>query len=429
MELKEAFKSLKEHNPDESDTAFRAALALKEKLERTGGFYQADPIEMNARFNYEFAVRNWGEWETPYEAEDEEDYDWQQLSNRSWNLLGDIIDEIKRRFNVKIRAQAGEKNWLYFEVESNLDEALDEGEDLYTITGYGSISNQKDSAHDLGSAKERAGKMLKDRFIKRVDVSHLGNVVWTKRNLAFAEATNDSLKITNIRINDRWLYDTQRGGIAVAANVNGVDMVFPFMPFFQYAPKGMDCDECVLTTMDKYGMYDHSASRISHIAEGGGYRTYALAIWERVLKSKPKQNQKDFRFTGQYYSTEPIKAEFKNQLQRLYNEGALTDKFLKAIGLERQPIDEAKEDVPDTHEEQMDFLAKDEDEAINGYEEVIAKTDNEHLAAELEHIKDEEEAHKAFLEIAKEDPDATYEHPEHEEEETLEEDTVKQGNK
>jgi len=78
-------------------------------------------------------------------------------------------------------------------------------------------------------------------------------------------------------------------------------------------------------------------------------------------------------------------------------------------------VEEAKEEeVPETHEGQMDFLAKDEDEAIEGYDEVIEKTDNEHLAGELEHIRDEEIAHKEFLEIAKENPNATYEHAEEE---------------
>ena len=73
-------------------------------------------------------------------------------------------------------------------------------------------------------------------------------------------------------------------------------------------------------------------------------------------------------------------------------------------------------EIPETHEGQMDFLAKDEDEAIKGYDEVIEITDNEHLAGELEHIRDEEIAHKEFLEKAKKDTDADYEHEEHEEE-------------
>ena len=71
---------------------------------------------------------------------------------------------------------------------------------------------------------------------------------------------------------------------------------------------------------------------------------------------------------------------------------------------------EDKEDIPETHEGQMDFLAKDEDEAIKGYKEVIKMTKNKHLAKQLNHIEDEEVAHKEFLELAKENPDATYEH-------------------
>lgn len=73
--------------------------------------------------------------------------------------------------------------------------------------------------------------------------------------------------------------------------------------------------------------------------------------------------------------------------------------------------DSEYDDVPLDFEDQMDYLAKDEDEAIEGYEKVIDKVEDEHVAAELEKIKTEEEAHKDFLEVVKEDPTAEYVEP------------------
>ena len=70
----------------------------------------------------------------------------------------------------------------------------------------------------------------------------------------------------------------------------------------------------------------------------------------------------------------------------------------------------------ETFEEQMDFLAADEQEAIDGYDKVLALVKDEHVKEQLEHIKEEEVAHKEFLEAVKEDPSLVYEDPGHEEE-------------
>ena len=62
----------------------------------------------------------------------------------------------------------------------------------------------------------------------------------------------------------------------------------------------------------------------------------------------------------------------------------------------------------------LDFLAKDEEEAIEGYDKVIEELDEEEdkdLIVQLKKIRDEEQAHLDFLNKAKEDPDAEYEDP------------------
>ena len=75
-----------------------------------------------------------------------------------------------------------------------------------------------------------------------------------------------------------------------------------------------------------------------------------------------------------------------------------------------------------TFDDQMDYLAKDEDEAIKGYKKVIKKVDNSNVKSQLKKIETEEKAHKDFLTKVKKNKDIKYTEP-------LEEDTVKQGNK
>ena len=69
-------------------------------------------------------------------------------------------------------------------------------------------------------------------------------------------------------------------------------------------------------------------------------------------------------------------------------------------------------DLPDTFEGKIDFLLEDEEEAIEGYDNVIAALsedeDLENVVSQLETIRDEEIAHKEFLQQVKEDINATY---------------------
>ena len=81
-------------------------------------------------------------------------------------------------------------------------------------------------------------------------------------------------------------------------------------------------------------------------------------------------------------------------------------------------LKEEKEEEPklETFEEQMDFLAADEQEAINGYEKVLGLIEDEHVKEQLQHIMEEEIAHKDFLEKVKEDRSLVYSHEDAEEE-------------
>ena len=62
----------------------------------------------------------------------------------------------------------------------------------------------------------------------------------------------------------------------------------------------------------------------------------------------------------------------------------------------------------ESFEDLMDFLADDEEEAIKGYDDVIAQLSDEHVIEQLKKIRKEEEDHLAFLRGVKENKQLEY---------------------
>jgi len=83
---------------------------------------------------------------------------------------------------------------------------------------------------------------------------------------------------------------------------------------------------------------------------------------------------------------------------------------------------EEEAEIPESFDDRMDFLAADEQEAIDGYDLIIAALSDEdaNVKEQLEKIKTEEIAHKEFLEKVKEDHNLVYTEP-------LEQDEVKEN--
>ena len=73
--------------------------------------------------------------------------------------------------------------------------------------------------------------------------------------------------------------------------------------------------------------------------------------------------------------------------------------------------DEYLNESLDTFNDKMDFLAKDEDEAIDGYKKVIKTVDNKNVKAQLKKIETEEKAHKDYLERVKKNKNIKYTEP------------------
>ena len=85
---------------------------------------------------------------------------------------------------------------------------------------------------------------------------------------------------------------------------------------------------------------------------------------------------------------------------------------------EAKELKEEKE-IPTDFAGIMDYLSKDEEEAIEGYDEVLDNVEDKKVKDNLEHIRDEEVAHKEYLDAAKKDPTVDYEHAEEEKTEAL----------
>lgn len=76
-------------------------------------------------------------------------------------------------------------------------------------------------------------------------------------------------------------------------------------------------------------------------------------------------------------------------------------------------LEEDEEEISlDTYEDQITYLVKDEDEAIEGYEKVLNLIEDENVKEQLEKILEEEKAHKEFLEKVISDKSLKYSHEE-----------------
>lgn len=179
--------------------------------------------------------------------------------------------------------------------------------------------------------------------------------------------------------------------------------------------------------INKYGFYDVFGDNVSKKADR------ILAAFPKYIANKTKGKAlgkelevidiedeglagkrvkiKDFVVKEDLEDEEPV-IEVEAEVEEAPAEEAPVEEVAEEPAAEEAPVEEeAIEEVPADFEGQMDFLAKDEQEAIDGYEAVIAQVEDEHVAAELEKIETEEQAHKDFLDAVKEDPTIEYVEP------------------
>lgn len=155
--------------------------------------------------------------------------------------------------------------------------------------------------------------------------------------------------------------------------------------------------------------------------------TYECECWDVVLVPGVETARLDYMTESLNTKNKKLKIALKESLNEAEDKDKkIMEDTLKNLNIVVEDDSKEEEDQIEVTEEEitsaedlndkLDFLAKDEDEAIEGYEEVIDSIDDEHLVDQLNHIKDEEEAHKKFLDDAKEDPSINYEHEDGKEE-------------
>ena len=154
-----------------------------------------------------------------------------------------------------------------------------------------------------------------------------------------SEAVNEAvngpkIKITGGSCDTKWIYDTMTTPMSIYFVINSIPCEFKFSANHgQYVVNGVDCNHVLFEGDRFYKDLTHS---------GGTARSYALRIPGNVLTSQPKQNQKDYRFTGQYYSTVPAIKYCKESLKELLTEHPdyFHDDILDKLGL-AQSLEEA----------------------------------------------------------------------------------------
>ena len=109
-----------------------------------------------------------------------------------------------------------------------------------------------------------------------------------------------------------------------------------------------------------------------------------------------------------------------------WNEDGTISPLKESLGTSTDKINngdkELDETLPETFEGKIDFLAADEEEAIEGYDKVLLALDGDkysNVRKQLEIIRDEEVAHKEFLEKVKSDLGTVYVDPSEDKEEEI----------
>lgn len=96
----------------------QAAIALKAAFKTASpGYAEYRDLENGVGFD----VRHWGTWQVPVDAEDDGDYDWEELTDESAAKLKQVINGVEAKYpNVRFDVQTSEKNWITAQLDSKL---------------------------------------------------------------------------------------------------------------------------------------------------------------------------------------------------------------------------------------------------------------------------------------------------------------------
>lgn len=108
-------------DPKNPEDVKNALIKIKNLMQGRSRHGQFRDIEEEHGGWLSFNVRHWGEWEIPQGEEDDGDYDWEELSLESYQILSQIVDAARAEFpSVTISFQTGEKNWITIQAKSKV---------------------------------------------------------------------------------------------------------------------------------------------------------------------------------------------------------------------------------------------------------------------------------------------------------------------
>ena len=120
---------------DDLKQAVNAAIAMFKRSGRGGE--QIIPSENFDGFNDNEAIagiRHWGNWENPPDSYDEEDYDWQDPTDETYEKAKKIIAEISKQFpDIKFALEVEEKNTMIVSARHKVKESTEISESINDI--------------------------------------------------------------------------------------------------------------------------------------------------------------------------------------------------------------------------------------------------------------------------------------------------------
>lgn len=144
--------------------------------------------------------------------------------------------------------------------------------------------------------------------------------------------------------------------------------------------------------------------RYGNLDEEGIYNLLAERLNTTPEKVKGILAEEGFDYKKyQYYLTEGEYADFDDKPKGVEKMSSDTIDFLNKLGYDF--------DADEETDFELTKDSKDESEAISGYDKTLKTVDNPHMRDQIEKIRDEEVAHKEYLDKAKTDPNAVYEDP------------------
>ena len=95
-------------------TASNLKDALLRGVESDGQLRRSDFRTYDREGNYGIEIRNLGQWK---DVDFDEDYDWDELSDKSHSQIKSVVDKVQKSTGRKINWSEGEKNWVSFDIE------------------------------------------------------------------------------------------------------------------------------------------------------------------------------------------------------------------------------------------------------------------------------------------------------------------------